>query len=69
MGRIGKRQCTDEQLNNLLLEEVWRHQNNDNLWEDLLKALNMVKYVGLNPYNRDDNDVENANTNPNTTII
>ena len=34
-GQISKRQCTDEQLNYLLLEEEWRHQNKDNLGEGL----------------------------------
>ena len=37
-GHISKHKRTDEQLNNLLLEEVWRHQNKDNLWEALCKA-------------------------------
>ena len=66
-GHISKRQRTDEQLNDLLLEEVWRHQNKDDLWEGLRKALKTVKYVDFNPYDTDDDD--NENTNPNTTVV
>ena len=66
-GHISKRQCTDKQLNNLLLEEVWKHQNKDNLWEGVRNALKTVKYIDLNPNNSDDDD--NENTNPNTTVI
>ena len=66
-GHISKCQHTDKQLNDLLLEEVWRHQNKNNLWEGLFKALKMFKYIDLNPYDSNDNNDEN--TNPNTTVI
>ena len=41
-------------------KEVWRHQNKDNFVEGLYKALKTIKYINLNPYNRDNNDNENT---------
>ena len=68
-GHINKCQRTYEQLNDLLLEEVWRHQNQDNLWELLRKALKTVKYVDFNPYDNNDDDNDNENYDLNTTVV
>ena len=58
---ISKCQCSDDQLNDIHLEEMWRHQNKENLWKGLRKALKFIMLVDLNPFNNDDDNDKNKN--------
>ena len=56
---IPRRKRTDNMLDECLLEEVWRHQNKNDLWGALLRALKTVKYP-------DEVEEQDENTNMQT---